>query len=353
MLPRVLANLSTLRHAQAQVEQPSHSRSESVGASSSHPLARDPLWEDPAEVAQQTTRDTGGLNWLRNALCFKAATPHWPGEAFRNAPNAPAVGELERSLTGVMILPHQTEQPLQEIVREQGPYGRHLRLGIEQGGEKIRRGDITCFRELWNHAVQVRVSAPSTKIVDLVNGKNPLEVRCDPTEPYSLESSAGELCDFVRVQAIAHPLYQRDFSGDERTGGDIVNVNNQDLRLISGSLNITGHLPTSDGRFETVGMTKFVHSELISLDKSETTKHVLARSFVHAQFRDLPKIGRHVGRLYREAMNAPDDAVFKEKAARLYWWTAHSCFDKRGSAAKLEIAYRSMYHARGLHCPLW
>ncbi|HEU4620830.1 MAG TPA: hypothetical protein VFS42_01270 [Burkholderiaceae bacterium] len=354
MLSRVFANLSLNRYADHSAAQPAHLSSPgSTTASSSIPLKQDPLWEDPALVKREAVAEQGSLSHIRNALCMSAADPHWPGQAFRDAPSAPEVSEREKSLTGVVIWPHQVDEPLETIEKQQGAYGRHIRSGIEEGGEKIRQGEITCFRELWNHAVQVRVNAPSKLFIYWEKDQNPLEVRCTPALGPNLRTTLGKKCDFVRTRAMEHPLYRRDYFEGKYVAPSLeISGKNASLTTV-GELVIQGSLPTSKGRHETVTMTSFVHKDVLNGTGSNTTLDVKEREFVHPKFTDLPKVGRHVGRLYREAMDAPDDAVFKEKAARLYWWTAHSCFDLRGSAAKLEVAYRSMYQARGLHCPLW
>ncbi|HEU4621006.1 MAG TPA: hypothetical protein VFS42_02175, partial [Burkholderiaceae bacterium] len=249
----------------------------------------------------------------------------WPGKALQGRPVPQEASLFEKHLTGVVIWPHQVDNDeLSSIVDKNYEYGAHLHEGVLKGGDNIRNGTIKSFADLWNYATDVRTSVPNFDASKMALFRSPQKVDSDLATPLN-----GQY-DYIRGCVKNHPMFVRKSPVWEST------------------LAMHGDIPDANGQTQRVDLTKF------SPVGSPTMGRDWERGYItHTLPNQHPPIRKHLERLYREAMDAPDDATFKDKAARLYWWSAHACFDQRGSAAKTEIAFRSMYQARGLHCPLW
>jgi avirulence protein len=281
--------------------------------------------EDAQELAAfLTTPPVLGERWCESMSPPPTLPPEVLGRPLASLP------ESKRDLIGLVIWPHQLDWPLAHLIENQKPYTQHLNAGIEAAAADLRVGQFPTLLDLWKRARHIRYQAPTEVNRKFLSSRHP--------------SEAGWLANPAFTPLLARYTYLFDrvrALSDYRPTDDSLPPRK-------------GWLVDNRGQAKEVGLTAFHLRPFIECP-------ILQRRNVpgtlpqisHTPTEALDAVLNHAEALYRQALTTPNDAQFEEDAARLYWWLAQAMPDERGSAAKTEICFRTLYAARGLYCPIW
>ncbi|MFC0153650.1 XopAH/AvrB family type III secretion system effector [Xanthomonas dyei] len=261
------------------------------------------------------------------------------------------------ALTGVARWPDLRVN--QESTPENQQYGRRFHSTAREGGARIASGQIQTFRQLWDFSGAARHSWATQQTAQPGGPGKPKEGDAQPF-------AAG----YPRQTNVTTPLSPHYAHLRQR-------VRQLPLVRQANGLAADAGLTTPDGFmahdvFEMVGelngekipLTQLrlavnpddFHHPLAQQGRAEQDGPVEAAAFPfciqHTPFELVQPIMNHVENLFGDLVaRRHDPAELMPALGNLHWWMAHAMPDRRGSAAKTELAIRALANAHGVELP--
>jgi avirulence protein len=239
----------------------------------------------------------------------------------------------ERSLVGVARWPGECNG---ENDRDQQSYGRSFWRATREAGLRISEGQVGSFRELWSLARDWRSRRAGGGArgfdTERVPGQEGMFTPLNGVYEYLRDRYATRTDGVIEESVVPALPPSRRFRMEDDIDG----------RPIALTSIVMSTDPRADRESRLVGILQ------------DAGLSVMGAPFHidHTAPPDVPRVMAHAESLYSRALDpSVSNAEALATLGELHWWVAHAMPDDRGSAAKTELAVRSMAQSRGMDLP--
>ncbi|MFS8428029.1 hypothetical protein EIQ28_07350 [Xanthomonas campestris pv. plantaginis] len=261
------------------------------------------------------------------------------------------------ALTGVARWPDPRVN--QESTPENQQYGRRFCSTAREGGARIASGQIQTFRQLWDFSGAARHSWATQQTAQPGGPGKPKDGDAQPFAagyPRQTNVTTPLTPHYAYLQQRARQLpLVRQANGLAADAGQTMHDGfmAHDVFEMVGELN-GEKIPLTQLRLA-VNPDDFLHP-LAQQGRAGHQGSVEAGAFPfciqHTPFELVQPIMNHVENLFGELIaRRHDPAELMPALGNLHWWMAHAMPDRRGSAAKTELAIRALANAHGVELP--
>lgn len=282
------------------------------------------------------------------------------GRASLPGPSAQSrLGPEQIALTGVARWPD--ERFNRESTPENQAYGQRFHATALEGGSRIASGKIQSFRQLWDFSGAARHSWATQQKKTQAGG--PGQLKNGDAQPFA--------SGYPRQNSVTTPLTgEYAYVIDKARQLPLIRQPNglvaeheealpegfmaHDVFEMVGELN-GEKIPLTQLRLA-VNPQDFQHPLAEKGRNGENNALVetaaYAFAILHAPFEWAQPIMNHVETLFADLVaKQHEPAELMPALGNIHWWMAHAMPDRRGSAAKTELAIRSIANAHGVELP--
>lgn len=239
----------------------------------------------------------------------------------------------ERSLVGVARWPGEYNR---ETDPDQQLYGRSFWRATRAAGLRISAGRINSFRGLWSYARHWRRTIAGSGDcgfdTERAPGHEGMFTPLKGVYEYIRDQYATRTDGVIEASVVPAVPPSRRFRMEDEIDG----------RPIALTSIVMSTDPMADRESQLFGILRDAGLSVIC-----APFHI-----DHTAPSDVPRIRAHAESLYSRALDpSVSNAEALTTLGELHWWVAHAMPDDRGSAAKAELAVRSMAQARGMDLP--